>query len=547
MRHGFLSKSSNVKGGPAQCPVQAPTSSEQSYDRLFKEPPDAYHGRPKDEVIAALKEIAEARRGIKDEPPADQAGQDPQGESGETPAGYTYLGQFIIHDLTRSQIPAKGEAPINHATPCLDLDSVYGGGPMLCPHFFQRPTREKDSPHLFYIGRTAGALQPGNADVPSNQPVDLPRIGSGTGGIFNSGAEKFVSPLIPDDRNDENLVISQIHGLFLRVHNRVADFLYKQRGLTGDESFRRARDFAQECYRQIVVHDYLKRLLRKEYYEDLIADTPTRIRYDAKPGPIFLEFTFGAARVCHAMSRQHYVVNSRITREASSLKALLRFSSNRLDAPLPLPADWVINWEHFFEMPGAAAPLAARRLTPLLSPVLIDAATSLNDDAPRDTVSFRDLWRCYERNLPTGQTCSRELAGKLPKGDELMTLRAKDIIPQPSLAAHQFVEPLTTALEKFGWFQTETPLTYYLAQEASLDESHGRTFGRLGSYIMASTFRRALTPVSCGDAEETKPATFPYSTPHGVTTMPEFIGLLTLPEKALIQQIEATIPKLTNP
>jgi hypothetical protein len=541
-----LSKTRQVESSAAQCPVQAQNAGEQSYDRLFKEPADAYYGRPKEEVIEALKTIAEARRGIKDEPPANEAGQEPQGESRETPAGYTYLGQFIIHDLTRSQIPAKGEAPINRATPCLDLDSVYGGGPMLCPHFFQRPTREKESPHLFYIGRTADALQPGNTDISSNLPLDLPRVG--TGGNFGTGSEKSISALIPDNRNDENLVISQIHGLFLRVHNRVADFLYRDRGLTGDESFRRAKDFVQECYRQIVVHDYLKRLLRKEYYEDLAADTPKLIHYDAKPGPIFLEFTFGAARVCHAMSRQHYVVNSRIKREASSLKALLRFSSSRLDAPLPLPADWVINWENFFEMPGAAAPLAARRLTPFLSPVFVDAATSLNDDAPRDTVSFRDLWRCYERNVPTGQACARELADKLPKGEELMTLRSTGIVPQLSLATHQFVEPLTTALEKFGWFQTDTPLTYYLGQEAWLDESHGRTFGRLGSYIMASTFRRALTSWPCsGDAADVKPAAFPYSTPHGISTMPDFIGLLTLPEKSLRQQIEATIPKLTNP
>src|SRR5438477_4461574 len=54
-------------------------------------------------------------------------------------AGYTYLGQFIDHDLTLDITPLELALPNaehirNFRTPFLDLDQVYGGGPNLS-HF----------------------------------------------------------------------------------------------------------------------------------------------------------------------------------------------------------------------------------------------------------------------------------------------------------------------------------------------------------------------------------------------------------------------------
>ena|SRR5829696_1330620 len=57
------------------------------------------------------------------------------------PAGFTFLGQFLDHDMTfdptsslaRQQDP---EAIRNFRVPSLDLDSVYGGGPGASPHLY---------------------------------------------------------------------------------------------------------------------------------------------------------------------------------------------------------------------------------------------------------------------------------------------------------------------------------------------------------------------------------------------------------------------------
>src|SRR4051794_14979271 len=58
-------------------------------------------------------------------------------------AGFTFLGQFLDHDMTfdptsslaRRQDP---ESIRNFRIPVLDLDSVYGGGPAVSPHLYDR-------------------------------------------------------------------------------------------------------------------------------------------------------------------------------------------------------------------------------------------------------------------------------------------------------------------------------------------------------------------------------------------------------------------------
>ena len=75
---------------------------------------------------APLKELADA---MKDADPGD-----PAGNNTRIPAGFTYLGQFVDHDITLdlTSFGDKESDPTaveNFRTPALDLDSVYGLGP----------------------------------------------------------------------------------------------------------------------------------------------------------------------------------------------------------------------------------------------------------------------------------------------------------------------------------------------------------------------------------------------------------------------------------
>ncbi|WP_217702821.1 hypothetical protein, partial [Nocardioides guangzhouensis] len=105
-----------------------------------------------------------------------------------------YLGQFVDHDLTFDATKVTlGErispaALIQGRSPALDLDSLYGAGPLdpVSEVFY-----EADRTHL-KTGRTVAAGDP------AMDGFDLPRKGTGT-------AAQKRKALIPDHRNDENL------------------------------------------------------------------------------------------------------------------------------------------------------------------------------------------------------------------------------------------------------------------------------------------------------------------------------------------------------
>src|SRR5918998_2485998 len=113
-------------------------------------------------------------------------------------AGFTFIGQFIDHDITFDNTPleqqeADPNATVNFRTPRYDLDSVYGRGPTAEPHFYDPADRDK----LLLETNDHGVL-------------DVPRDAAGRA-------------VIPEARNDENLIVVQLHKAVAQFHNRVVD------------------------------------------------------------------------------------------------------------------------------------------------------------------------------------------------------------------------------------------------------------------------------------------------------------------------------------
>ncbi len=138
-----------------------------------------------------------------------------------TTGGVTFFGQFIDHDLTLDTAPPPTEAVnveglLNARSFPFDLDSVYGGGPKRSPQLYDGDK--------FKLGVAADDVSP-----------DLPRDPNG-------------SAILVEHRNDENLIISQIHLAFLRLHNALVD-----KGLSFDQS----RQTVIDAYRYVVLNDYL--------------------------------------------------------------------------------------------------------------------------------------------------------------------------------------------------------------------------------------------------------------------------------------------------
>ena len=114
-----------------------------------------------------------------------------------TAAGITFFGQFIDHDLTLDNEPQPSdtvdvEGLVNGRTFAFDLDSVYGGGPKKSPQLYDGDK--------FLIGTATDGVSP-----------DLPRNPDGKIGTDDGTA------ILVEHRNDENVIIAQIHLSFLQA------------------------------------------------------------------------------------------------------------------------------------------------------------------------------------------------------------------------------------------------------------------------------------------------------------------------------------------
>src|SRR6185503_4178591 len=89
-------------------------------------------------------------------------------EQSIVPSGFTYLGQFLAHELSfdKTELPAFGGLrPGNYRSPQIDLDSLYGRGPIEDPHLYEDSARLK-------VGETLGT-----GFVKRTYLNDLPRAG----------------------------------------------------------------------------------------------------------------------------------------------------------------------------------------------------------------------------------------------------------------------------------------------------------------------------------------------------------------------------------
>ena len=207
------------------------------------------------------------------------------------PAGYTYFGQFVDHDLTLdttalSEVENDPWALRNFRSPRFDLDSVYRNGPVHSSEMYQ------DEWKLLLGDAVIGT---DNSSTPIDNCGDLPRHADGTANIG-------------DKRNDENLVVAQLHLVFLRFHNRVVDHL-RATGVTEDVLFDRARRTVQWHYQWVVIHDYLKeRIVIPEIVDDVLNNGGKFYNPPSGLFPPFMPVEFAGAtyRFGHSQVREKY-------------------------------------------------------------------------------------------------------------------------------------------------------------------------------------------------------------------------------------------------
>lgn len=425
--------------------------------------------KPLDASDAALKELADAMR--------DAAPNDPAGDNANIPAGFTYLGQFVDHDITldTTSLAEQKEDPLgtkNFRTPRLDLDAVYGSGPGVNPHIFKRGAGPG---FALTANLLIGKTQTGGADstIPANLPNDLPRSPEG-------------QALISDPRNDENLLVAQTHLAFLKFHNKVVKTL--ESGPTPPTSsalFDEARKVVVWHYQWLVLHDLVERITEKGIVARILHEGRKFYRFKTIPY-MPVEFSAAAYRLGHSMVREVYSHN-RVFRPGgvapATLDLLFKFSGksgliigdlapNPPTGPLPvrvLPSDWIIDWRRFYDFRTPAQPLfefnPSRRLDPLIVPALHTLPGETGNGA---SLPFRNLRRGVILGLPSGQDVAKAM--KIPA-----------LTP-----AELSTGPDGVVAKKHG-FDKATPLWYYILKEAAV-KSGGERLGPVGARLVAEVF-----------------------------------------------------------
>ncbi len=369
--------------------------------------------------------IYDLRRLGRDGGPMEEGGQ--SGGEGIAPAGVTFFGQFIDHDITldvTTQLdqPALPEQVDNQRTINLDLDCVYGAGPEASPYLYDLPKLAVGDP----IGNSGRH--------------DLAR--------FNDVA------LIGDPRNDENVIVSQLQAAFIAFHNAMVDELLREHRLTEvsltptqkREIFEEARDHVIHYYHRLLIEDFLPQVIgvqltkriaeegRRFYFKDgFYNNQNTTIRRPFMP----IEFSVAAYRFGHSQVRQSYTLN-----QARLDVDLFNDATGGLRGFRPIEEQNVIDWRYFFSIDGSLIePQKARRIDTKLPDHLFNLDKF-------GVVPSDDLGSLAARNLNRGRIY------RLPSGQQLAKRMGEESIPADDVVKSNLV------IE-------ETPLWYYILQEAS--------------------------------------------------------------------------------
>ena len=395
-------------------------------------------------------------------------------ENLDIPAGYTYFGQFVDHDLTLDDRPNDLTTPtqvsslINLRTPQFDLDSLYGSGPATSAKLYNA-----DSMHLL-----EGKLLTGSTDTGAR---DLPRDSRG-------------QAIVGDPRNDENRIVAGIHSMFIRLHNLQVDrILREQSQLSSTEVFALARKAVVAQYQQLVVLDYLPKIIDRRVLDRVLSNNNGSLTANSSVySPCMqmpVEFAVAAYRFGHSQVRGLYRINSEVDR-------LPVFSGSFGTPGIDLvgfsaaPSNFGIDWSRFFSRSGRAE-------TDVQSSYKIDASITnslsllplpVTSAGPAD-LAKRNLLRSSQLGLPTGQDVARALGVRVLRDDEILIGKATGVATEAT-AITKLAPSLAGKTPLWAYILAESTASAYRVVDGAIVGQQRAPFrlGPVGSQIVAETF-----------------------------------------------------------
>jgi hypothetical protein len=393
------------------------------------------------------------------------------------PAGFTYLGQFVDHDITfdpTSSLQRMNDpkALVNFRTPRFDLDCVYGRGPVETPYLYDQA--DPDGVKLL-----VGKVIDDQGERLENQH-DLPR------NDFRDPVGPQQRALIGDPRNDKNTFVSQLQLLFIKFHNRVVDMVREERPrLKGDNLFKEVQRIVRWHYQWVVVFDFVDRTVPEGMLRDLLDDEDglrkVKLKfYDWKKQPFMpVEFSGAAYRFGHSQVRGRYKINTTVqgpegrgvptflpADQLPPKEDVFAFRTAEFPGFRGLPPFWTVSWPFFFELDGGQDVLQPSLTidTKIAGPLTNALPGADHQDEDDRSLPRRNLLRGRALKLPSGQRVAKRMG--IPDGD-ILTGGALGL--EGELA------------DKFG---DETPLWYYVLREAE-EQQDGQRLGKVGGRIVA--------------------------------------------------------------
>jgi hypothetical protein len=286
-------------------------------------------------------------------------------------AGWPIFGQFVAHDITadRSALKSHVDASAlrNARSPQLNLECLYGDGPVGHPFLYQR-----DDPAKFFVGEKG---------------LDVQRNVQGIA-------------IIGDPRNDSHMLMAQMHVALQHAHNGLVDEARKA-GVPEHGAFDAAVRELRWHYQSAILGEFLPSLVGGSVVDDVMTNGARWFR----PGDMFipLEFADAAYRYGHCQIRQRYQLN-RDTQPVPVFPDLLGFR--------PVPPEHAVDWTLLFDGPGHVAPQRSKKIDGRLVRSLIQLPVAITGDTDIDeyhSLAVRDLQRGQGVELPSGEAVARHM------------------------------------------------------------------------------------------------------------------------------------------
>ena len=419
------------------------------------------------------------------------------------PAGYTYLLQLVSHDLIQMSVPfwAAADAGIgsrNLRGAGLQLDTLYGGGPIACPVAFEPAGRSTSERSLLRLGRVAGVSASAYDGVSEGAggvcPFrDVARVnvmnGLGTPGDardsvnFSNAHHTYIA----DARNDDTVLMTQLTVLMSMAHNAIAAQVDT---MSSEAAFGHARNAMLLMYYNIITDDLLKHVLHPHIYRRQRNRSASDKDWLWKDADIPLEFSHGAFRAGHAMVRGHYKMNDRVPGKLD-IVTIVDGNHSSGDAFHPLPPGWVLQWSHFFDL--GQTPNFSRRIGPTKSRLDHEGLFPNGGLTGPDGITFRDAL-----------SAAIARPWKVDALIEEIDKRSPDLIPHdwafgdraPRRAAikdwlQQVIGTGPDSASQIATLTEDLPLPSFVLLEAARDpDVRGRSLGVLGSIIVGEVIGR---------------------------------------------------------